>query len=360
MLSEEIKQLHLPDVFSHNNEGNANVPYIWAKRREEIIEQLCNEIYGFSPPPPKSVKADIIQCDENAFAGKAIHKIVDLCFDTPKGEFNFPVNLIIPKKVSNAPLLLNIAFRPEIPDKYYPVEEIIDNGYATASFYYQDIVPDTNDDFATGLAEKYSCNQRLPNQWGKISMWAWAASRVMDYLQTVDQIDKTRIAVIGHSRLGKTALWCAAQDERFAAAISNNSGCSGAALSRGKEGERIKDIIKNFQYWFCHNYQKYIDKENELPFDQHFLLSAIAPRPVYVSSAKEDLWADPKSEFLSCVAASPVYQLLGFKGLITPDQIPKSDTILHEGRIGYHIREGTHYLSRYDWQRFIGYLNQFN
>jgi hypothetical protein len=189
-------------------------------------------------------------------------------------------------------------------------------------------------------------------------MWAWAASRVMDYLQTLEGIDGKRIAVIGHSRLGKTALWCAAQDERFAMGISNDSGCSGAAITRDKKGEHIKDITRSFKYWFCENYLKYVDNEEALPFDQHFLLSAIAPRPVYVCSALEDEWADPQSEFLSCVASSCVYELLGVKGLIAGDEYPEPGTSLHEGSIGYHLREGTHYLSRYAWQRFMEYMTQ--
>jgi hypothetical protein len=180
----------------------------------------------------------------------------------------------------------------------------------------------------------------------------------MDFIQTLEEVDKARIAVVGHSRLGKTALWCAAQDERFIMGISNESGCSGAAISRGKKGERIRDIVKTFPYWFCENYKEYVDNEENMPFDQHFLISAIAPRYVYVSSAIGDEWADPESEFLSCVAASDVYELFGVKGLVTEDRLPEVGTKLHEGRIGYHLRGGTHYLSRYDWQGFMEFMRR--
>jgi hypothetical protein len=355
---EELKERGLPEVLAFNSGKIADNPNLWLMRRAEILEILCREIYGFSPPPPQKVYSGVRQSDD-AFAGKAVQTVVDLSFDTPKGKFTFPVNLIIPKNISPAPLFLHIAFRPDIPDRYYPVEEIIDNGFAAASFCYKDVAPDTDDGFTGGIAGMYSGGKRTPDEWGKISMWAWAASRVMDYLQTLEEIDKNLIAVIGHSRLGKTALWCAAQDERFAIGISNNSGCSGAALSRGNKGEQIKDILSNFKYWFCENYQKYVGIEESLPFDQHFLLSAIAPRVAYVSSAQEDDWADPQSEFLSCIAANTVYELLGLRGLVTQDEYPKPGTVLHEGRIGYHLREGTHYLSRYDWQRFMEYMKAY-
>lgn len=356
MLLEALSERKLPDVFTFNNGEIANTPNLWLKRRAEIIEVLSREIYGFSPPPPEKVFSSVRQSDDSAFAGKAVQMVADLRFDTPKGEFSFPVNLIIPKSISPAPLLLHIAFRPYIPDRYYPVEEIIDNGFATASFCYNDVSSDTDDGFVGGLAGMYSGSKRLPDEWGKISIWAWVAGRVMDYLQTLEEIDKNRIAIIGHSRLGKTALWCAAQDERFAMAVSNNSGCSGAALSRGNKGEQIKDILSSFKYWFCDNYQKYMENVEGMPFDQHFLLAAIAPRSVYVSSAKGDNWADPQSEFLSGVATSSVYELLGLRGLVTPDESPRPGTVLGEGRIGYHLREGTHFLSRYDWQRFMEYM----
>lgn len=356
MIFDELKKRELPDVMTLENGQIVDSIILWQRRRAEIIELLSREIYGFSPPPPKKVTSAMQQSDDTAFAGKAVHSVIDLGFSTPKGEFSFPVNLIIPKSSSPVPLFLHITFRPDIPDKYFPIEEIIDDGYATASFCYTDVVPDTDDDFVEGMAGMFSNGKHAPDEWGKISMWAWAASRVMDYLQTRDDIAKERIAVIGHSRLGKTALWCAAQDERFFMGISNDSGCSGAALSRGSKGEQIKDIVYNFKYWFCENYQKYVGNEEGLPFDQHFLLSAIAPRFVYVSSAQDDNWADPQSEFLSCVASSTVYGLFGLKGLVTLDEYPKPGTVLHKGRLGYHMREGTHFLSRYDWQRFMEYI----
>ncbi len=174
----------------------------------------------------------------------------------------------------------------------------------------------------------------------------------------MDAIDKRRIAVAGHSRLGKTALWCAAQDERFAAVFSNDSGCSGAAITRGKVGEQIQNITEVFPYWFCSNYAKYANHEDEMPFDQHQLLACIAPRLLYVASAAEDEWADPYSEYLACVAASTAYQLLGQKGLVLSGQAYAPGLCLQGGSIGYHLRAGTHFLSRDDWQMFISFLDE--
>ena len=185
--------------------------------------------------------------------------------------------------------------------------------------------------------------------WGTIGMWAFAASRVLDYLETRSDVDAQRACVTGHSRLGKTALWCAAQDERFTMAVSNDSGCSGAAISRGKVGESIERITRVFPYWFCGNYRAWADREYEAPFDQHMLLSLIAPRRLYVCSAIEDTWADPESEFLACVAASPAWTVQRVPGLITPDAMPAVNQPLMEGGVCYHVRTGTHFHSRTDW-----------
>ena len=187
-------------------------------------------------------------------------------------------------------------------------------------------------------------------------IWAWAASILRDYAETLDYLDHERCAVIGHSRLGKTALVAGMIDERFKIAISNDSGCSGAALSRDKLGEDIDFICNRFPFWFCENYYKYKRNEHKLPFDQHFLLASIAPRRVYVASAEEDLWADPMSEYLSCFAASEVYEKLGLKGFVAEEKPPAEDSFYHAGEIAYHIRRGKHYLSRKDWNYYMDYI----
>lgn len=350
-LHELLHQMNLPDVLTFDNGMQVCHADEWSMRRSAILDNLRREIYGYSPEPPASVAGQVINCLEHDLANKAVQWSLVLNFETPKGSFAFPLTLIIPKRVQKPPTFLNIAFRPDIPDKYLPVEEIIDNGYAIASFCYLDVSADAADDFRQGLPAHYPRDPETG--WGKISVWAWAASRVMDYLQTRDDLDHGRIAVVGHSRLGKTALWCGAQDERFSLVISNNSGCAGAALHRGKSGERVEQITRMFPFWFCGRFPTYANREEALPFDQHHLLALAAPRALYISSAAEDDWADPRSEFLSALAASPVYEILGQDGLLTPDRLPTTGTDLHQGRIAYHLREGSHFLSRSDWQKFM-------
>jgi hypothetical protein len=369
---DELRARGLPDVLAGFGDGRINDSASWKSNRGKIHSLLAQGEYGFSPPPPEKVWRVEKSRDENAFAGKAIHCLVDICFHTPRGLFSFPLNLVLPKRRLRAPLILHIAFRPEVPDRYYPTEEIIDRGYASALFCYQDISPDRDDGFAEGLPGMYADGRRNDSDWGKIAVWAWAASRAMDYLQGLaaagadgaaaggidrDMIDIKKVTVAGHSRLGKSALWCAASDGRFACAMSNDSGCSGAAVARGKAGERIVDIVDRFPYWFCANYGQYRNAEDELPFDQHFLLSLVAPRLLYAASAVEDQWADPKSEYLSCRAASDVYRVLGLPGLAHGGAWPEAPYRSHGGTIGYHLRKGTHFFSREDWNLFMDFLD---
>ena len=297
-IMEDLAKRKLPPVLNPDTTATN-----WPLRRKEILNLLAKEEYGFSPPPPAFVEAETTLLENRAWAGKAEHREIALKFPTPKGEFSFPADLVLPFSEKKTPLLIYISFTKYPIGKYGPIEEIVDSGYALATFCYEDVTADKDDDFSSGLAAMFDRTQDGAD-WGKISMWAWAASRVMDYAQTLDSIDKKRIFCIGHSRLGKTSLWCGAQDERFAAAVSNDSGCGGAAIAMDKTGERIQQITSRFPYWFCKSYQKYIGKEQDLPFDQHWLLALLAPRPVYVASGSEDNWADPYSEFLACVAVA--------------------------------------------------------
>lgn len=356
MINEELNKRALPPLMQFADGAPVNSAEVWDKRRKELVEILCREEYGMPLPAPLKMEASAGKEDQEAFAGKAVQTQITLTVQLEQGEYSFPFQLILPKAVQNPPVIVHIAFRPDIPDIFLPAEEIVDRGFAIANFFCDDIAENDVSGFEVGLAKVVAREKRQPNDSGKIGMWAWAASRVMDYLQTLDTVDRKRIAVMGHSRLGKTALLTGALDERFTYVVSNDSGGSGAAITRGKTGEHVEQICHYFDYWFCDHYQDYIECEEKMPFDQHFLLAAIAPRYVYICSASEDEWADPYSEYLCCAAAAPAYRLLGKKGFICPDRLPEPGETFAEGEIGYHLRPGPHYLSRYDWNKVMDFI----
>lgn len=343
MLKELLSEREIPDF----------------KSKEEMLDMLLKEEYGYIPPIPGEISFEVTEnYIKNFCAGKAISRKVDITSKICGKEFTFPLYVTIPNKEGKHPFFVCINFRDCVPDRYIPVEEIIDNGFGVLSFCYNDVTGD-NKDFTDGLAGVlYEDGKRGPSDAGKLSMWAWAAQRAMDYAETLDNLDLDNAVVCGHSRLGKVALLTAATDERFKFAYSNDSGCCGAAISRGKIGENLEHICTVFSQWFCENYYKYINKEYELPFDQHYLAASIAPRYVYIASAKEDEWADPVSEMLTCVAVSGIYEKYGKKGFVSPDRLPEVGDEFHDGCVGYHFRDGLHYFSREDWNKAIKFVKK--
>ena len=331
-----------------------NLPEL--KSREEMLRILQEEVYGILPPKPEVLTFEDAGKRYPSFcAGNAsCNKIIAHC--TIHGKpWSFPFYAVIPTDGQKHPFFVHINFTDNVPDRYQPTEELVDNGFAVLTVYYNDVTKDDGD-MTDGLAGiLFEDGQRKPNDPGKIAMWAWAAQRLMDYAETQsDRLDLNCAIVCGHSRLGKTALLAAATDERFAFGYSNDSGCSGAALSRGKQGESVARICTRFPYWFCENYYKYGEREQEMPFDQHYLLSSIAPRYTLVGSATEDAWADPVSEYLSCVAAKSAFD----GDFSHPDRLPQTGEAFLDGTLGYHLRKGTHYFSRRDWLRLIEFVNK--
>ena len=244
-------------------------------------------------------------------------------------------------------------------ERRWPIAEITERGFAVATAYYGDIDPDFDDGFKNGvhsLFPNHLASSEHRERWGSIAGWAWGLSRLMDVLVQQPNINSERVAVIGHSRLGKTSLWAGATDPRFGIVISNNSGCGGAALERRNFGETVLRINTSFPHWFCPKFKDFNQNESSMPFDQHTLVACIAPRPVYIASATKDLWADPKGEYLSGWFASPVYKLLGYDGL-SAETPPAPDASVGD-RVGYHNRTGVHDILSFDWQQFMNFADR--
>lgn len=361
-------ELKLPDPLVLTNGTPVKTAAEWPQRRAELIELFRETIYGRAPVGrPDSLKFEVFDSATNAMEGKATRKQVKITFRGPGGEGAIKLVLFTPNQAPKpAPCFLlicnrsvtNIDATREMKSDFWPAEEMIARGYAAAAFYNGDVAADKTNSFNTGVHAIFLPPfARKADSWGTIAAWAWGASRCLDYLVTDPAVDPKRVAVVGHSRGGKTALWAAAEDERFAMAVSNESGSTGAAIARNKEGEQIANINKGFPFWFNDNYKKFNGRENELPIDQHELLALIAPRLVYVASAIDDKWSGPENEFLATVHASAVFELLGRKG-IGATKFPALDTPIQTGDIAYHVRTGKHNLTGYDWKCFMDFTDK--
>ena len=355
----ELEKRNLPDLFyNFESKQRASTLKEWQDvMRPFWIKQLLKEEYGEFPPvitPQISIKPNRIN-----FAGKAVWEEVTFTFEYNGKTHSVPTQLIYPKNKKDIPFVISLNFEQEFPNKYCPVEEIIDQGLGIFGVGYNNITAD-NPDFTNGLAGLFSKQERESSDAGKIVYWAYMAMRMMDYLLTRPEPNKQLIGVAGHSRLGKTALLAGALDQRFAFVLCNNSGCSGAALSRGrcKGGETIQDGYTLFPYWYCENYKKYMGNHDALPFDQHCLTALVAPRLLLIGGAVEDIWADNDSQFLVCLASSPVWELHGVKGFIGEDRLPVVDDNFTKGNVGFFLRGGSHFFSRDDWNVYIKALKE--
>ena len=348
----KIPYYDLPPLLLSAEGKKITTPKQWRNiRRPQIMASFSNLIYGRVPEAqfPIETKAAVVDENRHFLDGKATHRIVLITFSNENGSVSITAHLVVPNRVTKpCPAFMKLGTGG-------PVEEWIDRGFATVGIDQDKFVGHNEIGFERSIHRLFfRKGQSFPKarEWGVLSAIAWGHSRVLDYLEKDSDIDASRVAIMGHSKTGKAALWTAAQDERFALAISAQSGCAGAALWRRRSGETLQKMVTRFPYWLCRNAWKFVNQEDDLPVDQHMLLALIAPRPVYVASGIEDTWADPRGEHASAVHAGEVYRLLGKRGLPT-DKLPPLGKAILDTDIGYHVREGAHSVEDYDWQMFM-------
>lgn len=386
----KVPQYTLPDVLTCEDGSKVTTVKEWEKkRRPEILEWFSANVYGRTPQEKIKVSYETLSENPNDMGGKATSKQVKFIFSNGKKNIEAIMLLYIPNQVKGkVPVFVGYNFKGnhsttldttvlysvnfplvKAPDhrdwkrgvqmSRWSYDLIIDRGYAIATMFYQDIFPDVpglKEHSIVSLFSDYDPDSTAQDEWQAIGAWAWGSSRIVDYLEKKEKrLNTNQIAIMGHSRQGKAALWAGALDPRFKVVISNDSGCGGAALSMREYGERLEHVTSIKPAWFCPAYNRYILKESTLPYDQHELLALIAPRHLYVASAVEDRWADPKGEFLATYYAGPVFELYGKKSLGTDIMPELNQPIMQD--VGYHIRTGIHDVTEYDWKCFLDFAD---
>lgn len=347
------------------------------RSRQETLTLLADHVYGHLPIATPEMKVCVVE-EGPALDGDATRKQIRVDLANATGETSFHILLYLPAQMpESVPVFIGLNFKgnhaaqpdPAIitaaswmrepsrrgeESSRWPVAQIVGQGYAVATIYCGDLAPDDPRHSHEGILQLIASpsETEAATRGNTIAAWAWGLSRALDALITLPEIEPSRIALIGHSRLGKAALWSGACDNRFAIVISNNSGCGGAALSRRRIGERLVHINTMFPHWFAPAFHHYNEREHELPVDQHQLMALVAPRALYVSSAIEDKWADPYGEYLSLVAAAPAW------GDSLSERLPKVDSPVHRTHLGYHLRTGKHGITEYDWTQYLAFANQ--
>ncbi len=357
----KVVQYVLPDPLLDKNNRRITDRHAWEKRRPELLKLFEENVYGRMPKAFDAIEFRTIREKKGVMAGQA--NLKEVLITVRRKDQSVGINLILftpssaRKPVPVFLLINNRTARNTAPERdtlsgFWPAEKVIEAGYAIASFQVNDAAPDRKDTYQNGVMRLYPEELMRPDGMKAIGAWAWASSRVMDYFEANKVLDAKKVAVVGHSRGGKTALWAAAQDKRFAVCISNNSGNTGAKLSRRNFGESVERINTSFPYWFSDNYKKFNGREADLPVDQHILIALVAPRPVYVTNATLDLWADPTGSYLALRHAEPVFNLYKEKSSL-PEARPEVSRPFISKTLSYHLREGKHDLDYYDWEQFI-------
>lgn len=387
----------LPELLVTQEGKKVTTPGQWTDdRRPEVLALFQQNVFGHTPGNWGKVSFETREVKKDALGGKATRKLIHIALPEHPSWQGMEVMIYIPNgKDQPVPCFVGPSFggnhavstEPDVPlstrwmrpskEKHivdnrateasrgnessrWPLEMILGQGFAVATYYYGDIEPDHADGWKEGLRAALSKDgantEWKEGDWGAIGAWSWGLSRIADYLETDHAINAKKLAVVGHSRLGKTSLWTGAQDTRFGIVISNNSGEGGAAIMRRNYGETTAIITKAFPHWFTKTYSNYADNEAACPIDHHMLIALAAPRPVYIASAVEDQWADPKGEFLSGLNAQPVYALFGKKGYGVQEQPPVDKPV--GDVIAYHVRTGKHDINSYDWEQYLRFAGR--
>lgn len=388
-----VPAYELPDPLRTSSGRKITISEEWRRsQRGEILQLFRDHVYGNRPDDTLGFTVEAREFDAPALDGLGRRDQIRLRFGSGDEAPFLDLLIYRPATVQPVPAFLSLNFRgnhattsdPAVflpasaytaaggeerraflestrgaADSRFPYELLIRRGYALATFHYNDAAPDDAGHWREGLARLFSdaTGDPGPTEPGAIALWAWGLSRALDYLQSRPEIDSARVSVIGHSRQGKAALWAGVEDERFALVVANNSGSGGAAISRRKFGETVQRITSNFPHWFCGRFAEYGLREEDLPVDQHELLALVAPRPLYVASATEDLWADPKGEFLGAAGAAPVYELFGLQGLSESETVVPDQPLGFEGQVAYHLRTGKHDITPWDWERYLDFAD---
>lgn len=395
----KVQQYTLPALLKLNNGKQVKTIKEWENnRRPELLKTFAEEVYGKTIANSTPLPYRIVSVNKNALNGAATRKEVEILLSRSKNSRKLNLILYTPNQIKGpVPTFLGLNFsgnqgmdadtgiaitkywtrfanepgfdaeglaNEKSRAKYegrWNLALILSRGYGVATAYYGDLQLDRKD--ITALPDDFNKwydpqKEIKPDsaEWGAIGIWAWGLSRMLDYLENDPLVNAKKVAVIGHSRLGKSALWAGAQDKRFAMVISNSSGEGGAAITRRKFGETIKRINTSFPHWFADNFKKYNDKEELLPVDFHQLMALIAPRPLYVASASEDLWADPVGEYTSLYQAGEIYRMYGFE-TFKDSNPPAVDTPIKAGILGYHKRTGKHDITKYDWEQYLNFAD---
>jgi hypothetical protein len=383
----------LPDPLVRADGQRVRTAEEWNRvRRPELFALFEHEVYGKSPPAPSGMWHEVRSTDRAALGGRATRKEVRVHFEKGRDEPYMDILLYVPnERRAPAPVFLSLTYGNHtitrdtavsvsphflrdhpIPDSAHgqvrrgewsdrwPIETIVARGYALAAVYVGDLDPDAKNAIEHGIRPHYFANgptEPAADEWGALASWGWGLSRAIDYLEHDADVDARHVALMGHSRTGKAALWAAARDPRVAMVVANESGTGGAKLSRRNFGETVAEINRGFPYWFARNFRKYDGHEQDLPIDQHELIALIAPRPVYIAVAADDLWGDPRGSFLAAKAAGPVYALLGAPSKL-PAEMPGLNQPTLDGPIGFHLRPGTHDVTDYDWRQFLAFADR--